>query len=78
MSHCQKCGSYRIAKVGAKCSDLCYYQYDGIEKDGYVPCEMGIGGGDYIDFDYCLECGQIQDDCFPIKEEAAKEALEDN
>jgi hypothetical protein len=27
---------------------------------GYVPDDMGIGGGDYVEFDYCLQCGQIQ------------------
>ena len=26
---------------------------------------MGIGGGDYIEFAYCLDCGQIQKD-FPV------------
>lgn len=30
------------------------------EKDGYVPSDMGIGGGDYIEFEWCLDCGQIQ------------------
>jgi hypothetical protein len=29
--------------------------------DGYVPSGLGIGGGDYIDFKLCLNCGQIQD-----------------
>jgi hypothetical protein len=26
---------------------------------------MGIGGGDYVEFDYCLNCGQIQGQ-FPL------------
>ena len=38
---------------------------------------MGVGGGDHIEFTYCLTCGQIQDNCFPIKQEAIREALED-
>jgi len=38
----------------------------GIEKDGYVPSGICIGGGDYMSFAYCLECGMIQDD-FPVK-----------
>jgi hypothetical protein len=28
---------------------------------------MGIGGGDYVAFSYCLDCGQIQGD-FPLPE----------
>jgi len=32
----------------------------------YVPGDFGIGGGDYIRFDYCLECGKIQGD-FPLE-----------
>jgi len=28
---------------------------------GYVPHDFNIGGGDYIDFRYCLDCGRIQD-----------------
>jgi hypothetical protein len=34
--------------------------------DGYVPSKMGIGGGDYMEFSYCLDCGQIQGK-FPVK-----------
>lgn len=35
------------------------------DYDGYVPTDVGIGGGDYIRFEYCLECGQIQGE-FPV------------
>jgi hypothetical protein len=38
---------------------------EGFFSDGYVPSDIGIGGDDYIDFIYCLECGQIQDE-FPL------------
>jgi hypothetical protein len=34
--------------------------YNGKEKDGYVPKGFGIGGGDYIVFQFCVSCGQIQ------------------
>jgi hypothetical protein len=27
---------------------------------GCVPRDLGIGGGDDVHFDYCLNCGQIQ------------------
>jgi len=33
---------------------------------GYVPRDMGIGGGDYVKFSYCADCGQIQGE-FPVK-----------
>lgn len=58
--NCQKCNSERVADVGAKCSDLCNVTLGKNEYPGYVPRDMGIGGGDYVDFSYCLDCGQIQ------------------
>lgn len=33
---------------------------DVVEHLGSVPHDMNIGGGDYIEFEFCLECGQIQ------------------
>jgi hypothetical protein len=35
------------------------------DYDGYVPGDMGIGAGDYIEFEFCGDCGQIQGD-FPL------------
>lgn len=57
---CQRCGSIRVASVSAKCSDLCFVSIGDAEKDGYVPHDMGIGGGDYVEFDICLDCGQVK------------------
>ena len=62
-----KCGSERIARVSAKCSDMCVVTVGAEEHEGYVPHDFGIGGGDYISFSYCLDCGQIQGKPFPIK-----------
>ena len=62
---CQRCNSERTAEVGGKCSDLCGVSIGDYSHDGYVPRDMGIGGGDYISFDYCLDCGQIQG-TFPL------------
>jgi len=59
---CQRCKSNKVATVSAKCSDMCYWRLGHGERDGYVPTEMGIGGGDYVEFDYCLDCGQLQGD----------------
>ena len=55
---CQRCKSQSIMDVNGKCSDMYCGDYS---KDGYVPRDLGIGGGDYIRFKFCLNCGQIQD-----------------
>jgi len=63
---CNKCESVRLASVSGKVSD-CFWCTDlQSDKDyeGYVPDDLGIGGGDYIQFTYCLDCGQIRGD-FP-------------
>ena len=56
---------HRIALVSAKCSDCCVVVIGDSESDGYVPRGMGIGGGDYVEFRYCLDCGVIVGQ-FPI------------
>ena len=67
---CQRCESTRLAGVNAKCSDLCQFidHQGGRDRDYYVPEQVGVGGGDYVEFDYCLDCGQIQGQ-FPIPQE---------
>lgn len=73
---CIKCKSDRIISVNGKCSDCFSALYNDIHYNGYVP-EIGIGdGGDYIEFDFCLECGQIQGQ-FPISEEKVIKTLEE-
>lgn len=64
---CISCHSFRIACVSGKTSDMCSVtmsspadEDDIVEQVGYVPGDMNIGGGDYIEFRFCLECGQIQ------------------
>lgn len=50
-----------MAHISAKCSDCCFVDVpEAGEHDGYVPGDMGVGGGDYVSFSWCLECGQIQ------------------
>lgn len=58
---CSSCNDSRILSVSAKCSDLCTVKLDGKTLSGYVPHELGIGGGDYVEFKLCLTCGRIQD-----------------
>lgn len=57
---CQKCGSERLLNVNAKTSDMCCTRFAGEHKDGYTPSGINIGGGDYLRFELCLECGQVQ------------------
>jgi len=64
---CSSCGSERILSVNAKCSDLCFVAIDGHEKNDYVPDDLGIGGGDYVEFELCLNCGKVQGE-FPLPE----------
>ena len=63
--NCKKCSSERVAKVSGKCSDMCSVRTGCHKLNDYVPSDMGIGGGDYLEFDYCLNCGQLQGE-FPI------------
>lgn len=60
MSKCQRCNSSRILTVNAHCRDLCVVSIGNAETDGYVPDDLGIGGGDDVEFDLCLDCGQQQ------------------
>lgn len=73
---CQSCKSERILGLSAKCSDCCSFSYVDVTGNGYVPADLNIGGGDYVEFKYCLECGQIQDQ-FPISQEVVESALEE-
>jgi len=57
---CQNCGSKKLASITGKTSDCNNGYIEGVDFDGYVPDDIGIGGGDYIEFEWCLECGQIQ------------------
>ena len=57
-----------VISITGKCSDLCSITLPGGRKiEGYVPSDLGIGEGDYIEFRYCAVCGRILDDAFPLK-----------
>lgn len=76
---CTNCKSERLAHVDAKCSDMCHFSVKGQERDNYVPYTVGIGGGDYVAFIYCLDCGMIQprdDFAFPVSQEALDEVFD--
>lgn len=55
--NCANCNSDRILNISAKCSDLCTISMWQQDHDGYVPSDMGIGGGDYVELELCLDCG---------------------
>lgn len=67
MPECQHCSSDRIMSINAKCSDRCMIEYKDMERCDYVPRYLGLGGGDYVKFEFCLDCGRIQGD-FPMEE----------
>jgi len=75
---CQRCKSERIMSINAKCSDLCFASIGEHESDGYVPKDIGLNdkSGDYVEFDYCLDCGQIQGE-FPVPETELERGEED-
>ena len=63
MLQCQRCKSERIIAIEAKCDESCYAIefHNDKEHNGYSI----LGGGDFIDLTFCLECGQIQNE-FPM------------
>lgn len=56
---CQRCSSARVLSATGKCSDMFGVNINGVEIEGYVPDGLNIGGGDYIEFNVCLDCGQM-------------------
>ena len=60
MTPCIRCGSNDIIDIHAKCNDMCSMNRAGEPYDtNYVHSGIGIGGGDYVSFKYCGNCGQI-------------------
>jgi hypothetical protein len=62
MPECQRCKSSRVLQVSGKVSDMfsaTTTDWSDVEP-GYVPDDIGLGEGDYMELDYCLNCGQIQ------------------
>ncbi len=73
---CMCCENPKIATISAKCSDKFMFNSKGIKYVGYVPYDIGIGGGEYISFELCLSCGKIRD--FVENASDLAEFLEDN
>jgi len=66
MSKCQSCKSERIIFIQGIVNECCMVTIGENEHDGYVPSDLGIGGGDDIKLEYCADCGQLQGD-FPLQ-----------
>lgn len=48
-----------IIRINAKCSDQCHVEFEDVERNDYVPRNIGIGGGDYISLSIDAKTGQI-------------------
>ena len=58
---CDSCSSDRLLSIGGKVSDMFNAEYKNVSYNGYVPDDLGVGGGDYLEMDICLDCGKVQD-----------------
>lgn len=47
-----------------------------LDHDGYVPHGLGIGGGDYLRFTVCLDCGKIQN-WEPLSDDDVTESIQE-
>ena len=57
---CQACGSERLADLSTMC-DMCIVNIGEREYTGQVPDDIGVSAdGQFIEFQWCLDCGQIQ------------------
>jgi hypothetical protein len=48
MARWHRCSSLRLARILAHRSDMCSVDLAGQHKHGYVPRDLGIGGGDEV------------------------------
>jgi hypothetical protein len=65
-----------VMSVGGKVSDMCWVHIGDVDHDGYVPYDLGIGGGDYIELEINIETGQIIN-WKPLTIEMIKEAVDE-
>lgn len=68
------CYERNIVEFSGKCGDLFVIdvEHGKFDTSNGVPKNSGIGGGDYVTFSYCANCGKIQGG-FPIKFEESEE-----
>ena len=58
----EPCTHTRRLFVSAKCSDMCFIRFpNGHKTDGYVIPGLGIGVGDYVEMEICIDCKTVID-----------------
>lgn len=62
---CQRCSYPRVITIQSHAVDMHSARVGTREHDGYLPHDLGLGGGDDLRVTYCLHCGQIQGE-FPL------------
>ncbi len=67
------CGNRNIIDFSGKCSDMFMIEADDgtFDTRNGVPENANIGGGDYVTFSFCANCGQMLGK-FPIEFEEKK------
>ena len=68
-----------IMTISGKVSDMfgLTIESENIDYDGYVPYDLGVGGGDYIKLDIDISTGQIQNWPKDLTVEKIKEIVEE-
>jgi hypothetical protein len=72
---CQRCKSERIVDTSGHFRNV-IVTLDHLEVDGTIPDDLGLGGGDYVRFSFCLDCGQMQGR-FPVPPSLIERDLSD-
>jgi hypothetical protein len=62
-------------QITAKCDDRCSVNAGDLQSQGYVPRNLGIGGGDYIRLTIDTETGKVEG-WKPLTQEALTDAFE--
>lgn len=64
--NCSRCNSERVLGISAHASDCFGWSMGNKSGNGYLPSDFGIGGGDDVEMEFCMDCGQIQGS-FPLE-----------
>jgi hypothetical protein len=58
---CSNCGRVRVVSISLTVQSAGYAMGTTADYAGNVPAEFGLGtDGDQLDFELCLNCGQVQ------------------
>ena len=73
---CQRCKSHRVATATSHGSDMQSFSMGSVDHSGYLPSDVGIGGNDDLEIEYCLDCGQLQG-TWPLPLSAIEQGVEE-